>query len=291
MKNMYCSIAIATLAAFTAAADEIVCASEAVTYRLDTRPSPRAIRTQAELDALWEATYSSGETVTVEDPSGAAATLVSGASESGEAAMTFNAGGLWTVVNSAEGKATFTVRHSIFGTLGAGTSASPAKIVDETEILDLANAGIAGAGYAVAFAGADGLEDGVLVPPQYALESAGEGLWRLAQASGVGMVVSESDVYLLDTMQGGPDRTIRRRHGHSIAYSGDDWEGAASAASSLTVVAPSGVSSTQNLEGTGAVPFAPDGKGDTVVTLNAGGTVLSAVITYAPPPGFIISVR
>ena len=296
MKNAYCLFAlaaVATSATLPVQAVEVVCAatSETCEYRLDTYASPRAIKTQAELDALWKATYSAGETVTVTAPGGADSTLVSAAAAAGEAAMTFNAGGLWTAVNSAQGTATFTVRHSIFGTLGDGTSASPAKIVDTTEILDLLNSSTAGIGYVVTFAGASDLMDEVILPGPYSLESAGEGLWSLATATGVGTVTSESGTYLLDTMQGGPDRTIKKKRRYAIAYSGDNWVGGASAASSVTVVPPHRVSSTQNFTGTGATPFPFAGRGDTTVTMTAGSTVLTSVVTYDPPYGLTVFVK
>ena len=218
-------------------------------------------------------------------------TPISAASAAGEVALTFNAGGLWTAVNSAQGTATFTVRHSIFGTLGDGTSASPAKIVDATEILDLLNSETAGIGYVVTFAGASGLADEVILPGQYSFESAGEGLWSIAAATDVGTVASESGAYLLDTMQGGPDRTIWKKRGYAIAYSGDNWVGGASAASSVTVVPPRGATSTQNFTGTGATPFPFVGRGDTTVTMTAGSTTQTAVIKYDPPYGLTIFVK
>lgn len=296
MKNVYrlfVLAVVATSATLPVEAIEAVCeaTSEAYEYRLDTLASPRAIKTQAELDALWDATYSAGETVTVTSPSGVDSMPVSAASAAGEVALTFNAGGLWTAVNSAQGTATFTVRHSIFGTLGDGTSASPAKIVDTTEVLDLLNAGTASVGYVVTFAGASGLADEVILPGQYSFESAGEGLWSIATATDVETVASESGTYLLDTMQGGPDRTIWKRRGYEIAYSGDNWVGGASAASSLRIEPPRGATSTQNFTGTGATPFPFAGKGDTTVTMTAGSTTQTAVITYDPPFGLIIYVK
>ena len=291
--RLFVLAAVATSTTLPIEAIEAVCAatSEAYEYRIDTLASPRTIKTQAEFDALWEATYSAGETITVTSPSGVDSTPVSAASAAGEVALTFNAGGLWTAVNSAQGTATFTVRHSIFGTLGDGTSASPAKIVDATEVLDLLNAGTAGVGYVVTFAGASGLADEVVLPGQYSFESAGEGLWSIATATGVGTIASESGAYLLDTMQGGPDRTIWKRRGYEIAYSGDNWVGGASAALSVTVAPPRGATSTQNFTGTGATPFPFAGKGDTTVTMTAGLTTQTAVITYLPPPGLMIYVK
>ena len=296
MKNVYrlfVLAVVATSATLPVVAIEAVCVatSETYEYRLDTYASPRAIKTQAELDALWDATYSAGETVTVTSPSGVDSMPVSAASAAGEVALTFNAGGLWTAVNSAQGTATFTVRHSIFGTLGDGTSASPAKIVDTTEVLDLLNAGTASVGYVVTFAGASGLADEVILPGQYSFESAGEGLWSIATATDVETVASESGTYLLDTMQGGPDRTIWKRRGYEIAYSGDNWVGGASAASSLRIEPPRGATSTQNFTGTGATPFPFAGKGDTTVTMTAGSTTQTAVIKYDPPYGLTIFVK
>ena len=296
MKNVYrlfVLAVVATSATLPVVAIEAVCeaTSETYEYRLDTYASPRAIKTQAELDALWKATYSAGETVTVTSPSGVDSTPISAASAAGEVALTFNAGGLWTAVNSAQGTATFTVRHSIFGTLGDGTSASPAKIVDATEILDLLNSETAGIGYVVTFAGASGLADEVILPGQYSFESAGEGLWSIAAATDVGTVASESGAYLLDTMQGGPDRTIWKKRGYAIAYSGDNWVGGASAASSITIAPPRGATSTQNFTGTGATPFPFVGRGDTTVTMTAGSTTQTAVIKYDPPYGLTIFVK
>ena len=296
MKNAYCLFALAAVATSAAlplkASVEVLAAtSETCEYRLDTRSMPRAIRTLAELGALWAATYKAGESVTSTAPGGTQTTLVSAATAAGTTALAFDAGGLWTLENSAQGTATFTVRHSIFGTQGAGTAASPAKIVDATEILDLMNSTALGEGSVVTFEGVSGLKGDVLLPGQYALDDAGEGLWSIAAVpNGVGVSVAESSEYVLDTMQGGPDRTIRTR-GHYLAYSGDGWLGSPSVTSSLTVVSPKGVITTQNFIGMGLVPYYPVGKGDSTATLTAGSTTLTSVITYAPPPGMMVFVK
>ena len=93
MKNVYrlfVLAVVATSATLPVEAIEAVCVatSEAYEYRLDTYASPRAIKTQAELDALWKATYSAGETVTVTSPSGVDSTPISAASAAGEVALT-----------------------------------------------------------------------------------------------------------------------------------------------------------------------------------------------------------
>ena len=151
--------------------------------------------------------------------------------------------------------------------------------------------GTASVGYVVTFAGASSLADEVILPGRYSFESAGEGLWSIATATDVGTVASESGTYLIDTMQGGPDRTIWKKRGYAIAYSGDNWVGGASAASSLRIAPPRGATSTQNFTGTGATPFPFAGKGDTTVTMTAGSTTQTAVITYDPPFGLIIYVK
>ena len=143
----------------------------------------------------------------------------------------------------------------------------------------------------VTFAGASDLMDEVILPGPYSFESAGEGLWSLATATGVGTVTSESGTYLLDTMQGGPDRTIKKKRRYAIAYSGDNWVGGASAASSLRIVSPNGAVATQNFTGTGATPFPFAGRGDTTVTMTAGSTVLTSVVTYDPPYGLTVFVK
>ena len=104
--------------------------------------------------------------------------------------------------------------------------------------------------------------------------------------------VTPQTVWFLDSMQGGPDRTITQRRGYFAAYSGDNWVRSATAASTLSVTPPRGTASTQNLTGTGAVPFVPmNGKGDYTVVLTAGSTTRTAIVTYAPPRGLMIYVK
>ena len=283
--------ALAGVFLFDAAfADEAPDATSApFTYRIDTLESPRAIKTRADLDALWKATYFRGETVTATAPNGVASTLVASAATDGFAALPFTAGGLWTLENSAQGTALFTVRHSIFGTLGAGTSASPAKIVDTLELMDLVSDGILGDGYVYTLCGVSELSP--MVPPGYGKESAGDGLWRLVAGADGSAYASEALAYSLDTLQNGPDRTIYQKKGYSIAYSGDNWAGNASAASLLMVRSPRGDQPSLNLTGTGITPFLPETRGEYTVTLTAGGTTQTAVITVDLPYGTMILVR
>ena len=77
--------------------------STVYTFGLDTEASPRAIRTQAELDALWEGTFQTGEDVTMTAPDGGETTLATGMIGGGTYPIPFTAGGLWTLENSAQG--------------------------------------------------------------------------------------------------------------------------------------------------------------------------------------------
>ena len=81
MKNAYRLFVVATVAAgavLPLAAREAVLSAESDTYeyRIDTTPSPHAVKTQEELAGLMEATYFAGETVTATLSGGAASTLV-----------------------------------------------------------------------------------------------------------------------------------------------------------------------------------------------------------------------
>lgn len=275
-------------AAFAVFADDAPDAtSNPIKYSLDTCSQPRVLRTQAEVAMLWEATYKAGETVTRTAPDGTSSTLVGNAATGGSVALGVNAGGLWTFTNSAEGEATFAVRHSAYGTLGDGTVASPAKIVDVMELFEMATAGTVGDGYVYTFVGVPGASP--LPPIGLIAEAAGDGLWKLVADPDV--VVSGSRVYLLDTRQGGPDRTVNVRRGYSIAYSGDDWARDASAASTVTVKTPTGAETSQSFTGTDATPFVATKRGEYTVTMTAGGKTMTAVITYAPGVGLIVFVK
>lgn len=271
-------------AAFANEAPDVT--SAPFTYRIDTLASPRAIKTQADLDALWKATYLGGETVTATAPNGAASTLVASAVTDGFVTLPFTAGGLWTLENSAQGTALFTVRHTLFGTLGEGTSASPAKIVDTLELMDLVAAGIIGNDSVYTLCGVSELSP--MVPPGYGKESAGDGLWRLVVGADGCASASEAFAYSLDTLQNGPDRTIYQKTGYVIAYSGDNWAGSASASSLLMVRSPRGDQPSLNLTGTGTTPFLPATRGEYTVTLTAGGITQTAVITINLPYGTMI---
>ena len=97
-----CAIGEAAFLSLPAAAraDETPLAeSAAITYAADTRPSPRAVKTAAELAELvngtWAVTRRDGETVTLTSPSGISSALAG-------SALNLDAGGVWTVANSRQ---------------------------------------------------------------------------------------------------------------------------------------------------------------------------------------------
>lgn len=271
-----------------AAAAETVTKSEAYTFGLDTEAQPRAIRTQAELDALWPATYMKGDSVTMTAPGGAETAVVSEASWGGTFPLALASGGLWTFVDSAQGTAQFTVRHSIFGTLGAGTEASPAKVVDAMELVDLVEGGVAGDGYVYALAGDEGLAQRLMMPIGYGAADAGDGKFRLFEDPNV--CASGAYLFSLDTIQSGPDRDIRAGR-WIMTYSGDEWAGDAAKASTLVVTSPGGAVTTLSLSGTGVTSFRFPHKGDwrAVLTMS-NGAVYEAILTV-PATGAVIYLR
>ena len=124
------------------------------------------------------------------------------------------------------------------------------------------------------------------------------GLWKLANSSGETALVGVAwSVFgdgssqnfgpytpiRMDTAGEGPNRSLKAGQTPPVAYTGDNWAGDASKASTLTFTPPtgSGISaSTQNFTGTGATPFRFRGTGDWTVQLAmADGTTLNAVVT------------
>ena len=262
--------------------------SAVYTFGLDTEASPRAIRTQAELDALWEGTFQTGENVTMTAPGGGETTLASGTIGGGSYPIPLTAGGLWTLENSAQGSATFTVRHSIFGTLGAGTAESPAKIVDSMELMDLASAGIAGDGYVFVLCGDEGLAGRLVMPPGFRAEDIGGGALKLVEDPNV--FTSEVYVYSLETMFNGPDRTVKAGR-WNLTYSGDDWAGDATKASRIVVTSPKGVVTTLDFNGTGVTQFQFPHRGDWRVVLTMANNAEYEAIITVPSTGAVVYVR
>lgn len=288
------ALAVVAMAAPPAQADTPVAetASPCV-YAADTRPSPRAITTAAELNAITTGTKKSswrqGETVTLTAPDGTAATLANSESASWSGALPFNAGGLWMAQNSRQGSASFTLRHSFFGTLGDGTAASPAKLVDAEELVDYPVAD----GYVFTLTlDEEALLDALKVPAGFGLERADGGAWRLV-SSPEGLVFASGDTtaFSAESRLPGPDRKLHKRDAMPVAYSCDNWARAFETACDLAVTPPSGATTAYARTGTGSIPpMRFNAAGYWTIALTAGGNTLSSTI-FVPEDRTLMILR
>ena len=121
------------------------------------------------------------------------------------------------------------------------------------------------------------------------------GLWRLDNSNGESALVGVAwgvfgDGWSVDftaalslkmhTVGAGPDRRGQTHQFPSVSYSGDNWLGAAAAASTVTFIPPDGEPTTLNLTGTGITSFVFGKSGQWTVRLAmADGTTREAVIT------------
>lgn len=285
------AFALSVAASGVALGDAPLDVSTNCTFTLDSMPAtdPRAVKTAADLAAFPNVSYRAGDVVTTIAPDGTAS--VSTIEESFQAVLDFESGGLWTFTNSPQGTAAFLVRHSLCGTLGDGTAASPAKIVDGDELVDYVDAGTVGAGYVFTLDGEETLLDDLILPTGYKFEMIGDALWRLALSQDGCLYECAQIRWSVDTKQAGPNRKALKRNVPHVAYSGDDWAGDPSAASTLTRLSPEGVTTTHALAGTGARAFALDTAGDWTLTLEmADGRTLTSVVTVTESP-FVLVVR
>lgn len=248
-------------------------------YALDTvKDWPRAIKTAEDLSSLRLAVYKKGDTLTTTAPDGTVTTATK--SLDTVEALPINAGGLWAFANDRQkGEASFTVRHSIYGTLGDGTDASPAKLVDADELSDLVNAGTAGSGYVFTLNGVDSLLDLMTLPAGFCMERRSNGTYRIVTSENGSLFTWAEISYALDSRRPGPVRTAVRSKTPPVAYSGDNWIGDASKAVTLRIVSPEHVETVLDLSGTGATPFVFDRLGTWTVQMEmANGTTLETTI-------------
>ena len=279
MSARYATILAAVCAASGAAWGDAPLAetASAFVYAVDSVPSPRAVKTASERSELAARTVTrqASEEVTLTAPDGTTTTLI--ASSSAATGVTFpslDAGGLWTLSGSKSGAVTFTVRHSIDGTLGGGTAASPARIVDGDELMDYG----AGEGYTFTMEGADTLLGALRLPSGFRLEDVGGGTWRIS-ASVNGSLHEWAEIgWRADSRYEGPNRRSRSDTVPPVAYSGDGWRGNASKAATLTFVAPDGTDTVLNMTGAGAESFTFDKPGHWTVLLAADGKTSTADI-------------
>lgn len=267
----------------TALADTPVAESAALAYAVDTLSVPRAVKTASDRDEIAGGTFKvawrAGETVTVTAPNGVTTTLVSDAASAGTATLVLNAGGCWTLARTGQGmshdSAKITVRHSLDGTLGDGTVASPAKLVDGDELIDYG----AGENYVFTLDSVDGLLSRLVLPTGYCLKDAGDGVWKLVASVDGSQYSCANVVYRANSAQEGPDRTTTRSDALPVAYSGDNWIGDAAKAAKVVFTSPSGTETTFNLTGTGAQSFNFNSPGTWTVKLTmADGTIYTANI-------------
>lgn len=230
-----------------------------------------------------------GESVSSTAPDGTVAAL---AAVDGVCTWTPTAGGTWTFCNSLEGDAVFTVRYSLFpGTQGTGTVADPFKIVDDTELADMFAGGVLSEGGAFSLRGPYGIGS-LAIPAGYAVDGAGDGVYRLVAASGGFLYGSLPSVCIVDSAKPGPNRSVKdASHMPPFAYSGDGWLGSDTAASTLSFLSPSGTSATEGpFEGWGTFGYALPKRGVWTVTLTmADGTTLESEIKYMA--GLAIVIR
>jgi hypothetical protein len=234
-----------------------VATSADCTYALDTvNDWPRALKTEADLTSLPTAVYRAGDSLTVTAPDGTSSTTTKIA-DSMES-LPINAGGLWTFSNDRQkGTVSFTVRHSIYGTLGDGSEISPAKLMDSEELADLVVGGIAGDGYFFSL-DSDSLIASLQLPGGYCLTELPNGLFRMNESEDGCRYVCADVGYPIDAKQSGSGRRIYQQDVLPVAYSGDSWRRDPVKTSTLTIVDPDGVENDPyELAGTGvkSIPF------------------------------------
>ena len=248
---------VAAVVGLCAVADTPVATSADCAYALDTEGGwPRTIKTAADIAALPEAIYRAGDSLTVTAPDGTSNTTTK-TTDSMES-LPINAGGLWTFSNDRQkGTVSFTVRHSIYGTLGDGTEVSPAKLMDSEELSDLIENGVAGDGYFFKL-DSDSLIAALQLPSGYCLTESANGLFRMNESEDGCRYACLGVAYPIDAEQSGTRRRIYRQNVLPVAYSGDSWKRDPAKASTLTIVDPDGVENDPyEFAGTGvkSLPF------------------------------------
>lgn len=283
---------VAAMFAVQAVADNTPLAVSAqFTYSLDSLnlDLPHTMRTAADISGhpiVWR----KGDTVTATAADGTLATLATAAANDGSLAWTPVKGGVWTLTNDVQGTAVIVVRHSLCGTSGDGTEASPARFVDGDELSELCTAGTAGNGFVFMLDGLDTLTEDLVVPSGFSLEHRTDGTWRIVTAVGDLLFSGESAAtYSVDSRKAGPHRRLDVNDSIPIAYTGDNWLRNPMAASTLTIVSPSGMQTQHDLTGTSTLPFRPVEKGEWIIALVSGDDNLRASINVAG--GFVMMFR
>lgn len=286
--------AIAVAAGVSRGDETPIAVSEGLEFAIETMqeasPSPRFIKTAAELTEItggtWKFGWGKGDIVQIGKPDGSALPLADGTA-AGSAALAVDMGGCWTAKSAFYGDVAFYIRNSLCGTLGDGTEASPAKLVDAQELIDYN----APAGYVFTLNGVDSLLSDIETPAGLKLVDDGSGVYRLASAPD-GCLYSWAELeFPVDSVRDGPDRTAGKRDVLPIAYSGDDWAMDVSAAATVTFTSPTGESSVLDLSGTGSTRFVFNKSGLWTVSLEmVDGTTRVAHLDLEQA-GFVLSFR
>ena len=238
----------------------------ACTFAVDSSPAPFAVKSSADQAgfASRSVTRRTGETVTLTAPDGTVSNLIDSSSAATSAALPlFDAGGVWTLFNSRQGTVTFEVRRSLDGSLGGGTAASPARLVDGDELVDYE----ADSGYTFTLDNSDLLLGEVKLPDGFAMEKVSDGVWRLVSSSDGSLYTWAQIEYRADARGDGSNRRSRSDTVPPVSYSGDNWIGDMSKAAKLTFVAPDGTETVLNRTGSGVENFAFDTTGHWTITL------------------------
>ena len=285
MKRTFAKVVCALLAAAAASAYGGVAYTTPtrISFCLDTRAAYPVVSRVAPV-AL---PYADGATITATAPDGISTTLP--AAVDGTNYWTATAGGVWALENSNEGTAMFAVRY-VPAEQGAGTEASPYKLVDNDELSGVSVSD----GFIVALEGPLASIGDMARPSGFVIMALGGDKYRFDETSGGAVFVAQRRTYPMDTVQEGPDRRILSwDQSLPVAYSGDDWAFSPSAESTLTFTSPTGAVTAVAQTGTGA--YEPDfpirGNGEWTIVLSGGGvTTLTAHINLTGQ-GFILIVR
>lgn len=258
--------------------------SNAAMFDLDTNCG-QTIRVRS-LDAL-PLTVREGETITQTAPGASSPEVYYGpAGYPGTVPWTPTEGGTWTLVNSGAGTAVFGVRYSLFASQGSGTAASPLRLVDDDELVDLVSAGTARDGTVFTLEESTSIT-GLDPATGFGVVALGDGLYRLTTLSGGLLFTDAPAPFRLDTEKPGPDRKAVRKDVVGVAYTGDGWMGGA-AASTLTLTAPSGTRTEFARTGDGTVDIMMVEAGIWNVALaQSSGTTLMGTIDVKEPSTFI----
>ncbi len=132
---LLCAATLAGASALRAADGDLLASTTSPSPAFEVWTADTATWTAADaaaIAALPPIAWLAGETVTATDRNGTATTLATSAATAGSAAFAPNAGGVWTLENSAQGTARIGVPWAVFadgGMLDAG-AASPEFVVD-----------------------------------------------------------------------------------------------------------------------------------------------------------------